>query len=89
MPVDNRDEEYRVWLTPQQRDWILVGLADARESDQPRDAATGGDVPGPNRSSTAAANPDLPRDSELQMPQVRSLPEPDDHGPRRGEPGGA
>jgi uncharacterized repeat protein (TIGR01451 family) len=26
--ANNREEQYRVWLTPQKRDWILVGLAE-------------------------------------------------------------
>jgi uncharacterized repeat protein (TIGR01451 family) len=28
LPLNERDEQYRVWLTPAQRDWILVGLAE-------------------------------------------------------------
>ncbi len=28
IPMANRDEQYRAWLVPQQRDWILVGLAE-------------------------------------------------------------
>jgi len=47
----------------------------------PTHTATGGDMPSPDRSTANASNPDLPRDSELQMPQVRSLPEPDDPRP--------
>jgi len=28
LPLNERDEQYRIWLTPEQRDWILVGLGE-------------------------------------------------------------
>ncbi|HBG04140.1 MAG: hypothetical protein A2075_01155 [Geobacteraceae bacterium GWC2_58_44] len=28
VPLNERDEQYRVWLTPEQRDWILVGIGE-------------------------------------------------------------
>jgi hypothetical protein len=47
----------------------------------PTHRATGDDATGPQRSAADTSNPALPRDSDLQMPQVRSLPEPDDPRP--------
>ena len=46
-------------------------------------SAVEGDMPGP-RGGTAEPSQALPRDSELRMPQVRSLPEPDE--PRSAPP---
>jgi hypothetical protein len=50
------------------------------------DTAASGARPGPRRGTAIASDPALPRDSELRMPQVRSLPEPDDPRPAPAPP---
>jgi hypothetical protein len=56
-------------------------LAAASPRPIPAHNAAAGDMPDQQRGATGDPNPVPPRDSELRMPQVRSLPEPDDPRP--------
>jgi hypothetical protein len=49
-------------------------------------AAASNDIPGPHRGKSGEPEEAPPRDSELRMPQVRSLPEPDAPRPAPASP---